>query len=56
MNKNDIPDSVVESLARGLLPLIRDFFNSPEGQAEYEKWLADKELKSAGKDKTRQES
>ena len=29
----------VESLARCLLPQIREYFSSEEGQKEYEKWL-----------------
>lgn len=35
---SEIPDSVIETLARCLLPKIRDFFESPEGREEYERW------------------
>lgn len=35
---SEIPDSVIETLARCLLPKIRDFFESPEGKEEYERW------------------
>lgn len=33
-----IPDDVVETLARCLLPKIQEYFESPEGQAEFEEW------------------
>ena len=36
--KNEIPDFEVESLARCLLPAIRSYFESPEGQAAFEAW------------------
>ena len=38
-----IPDSVIETLARCLLPKIQDFFDSPEGKEEYERWKQRKE-------------
>lgn len=34
----EIPDSVIDSLARCLLPKLMDYFQSPEGQAEFESW------------------
>lgn len=34
----EIPDTVVESLARCLLPKLLEYFESPEGQEEYERW------------------
>lgn len=37
-SNSEIPDSVIETLARCLLPKIRDFFESPEGKEEYERW------------------
>lgn len=33
-----IPDDVVDTLARCLLPKIQAYFNSPEGRAEFEEW------------------
>lgn len=39
---SEIPDSVIETLARCLLPKIQEFFESPEGQAEYERWKQQK--------------
>lgn len=40
----EIPDSVIETLARCLLPKIREFFESPEGKEEYERWKQQKEV------------
>ena len=40
---SEIPDSVIETLARCLLPKIRDFFESPEGREEYERWKRQKD-------------
>ena len=37
-NHEAIPDDVVDTLARCLLPKIQAYFNSPEGQAEFEEW------------------
>ena len=34
---SDIPDNILEAIARTMLPDIREFFLSKEGQAEYEK-------------------
>lgn len=34
----EIPDSVIDSLARCLFPKLLDYFQSPEGQAEFESW------------------
>ena len=37
-NHEAIPDDVVDTLARCLLPKIQAYFNSPEGQAEFDEW------------------
>lgn len=42
-----IPEHEVEALARVLLPEIRKFFKSEEGQQEFRKWK--EQQKSAGK-------
>ncbi len=39
---SEIPDSVIETLARCLLPKLLEFFESPEGQEEYERWKQQK--------------
>lgn len=33
-----IPDFEIDTLARCLLPKLQAYFNSPEGQAEFEAW------------------
>ena len=38
-----IPDFVIESLARCLLPKIQEFYDSPEGQAAFEAWKKQQE-------------
>ena len=38
-----IPDDVMESLARALLPEIRAFYESEEGKAAFEQWKAERE-------------
>ena len=43
----DIPDEVVESLARTILPSIRKYFDSEEGQREFAEWKA-KKMKEQG--------
>ncbi len=35
---DEIPDSVIDIFARCLLPKIQAYFESPEGQAEFERW------------------
>ncbi len=34
----EIPDSVIDIFARCLLPKIQAYFESSEGQAEFEQW------------------
>lgn len=34
----DIPDEVIGSLARTILPSIRAYFESEEGQSEFAEW------------------
>lgn len=36
--QNAIPEYVIDSLARCLLPTIQTYFDSPEGQAAFERW------------------
>lgn len=33
-----IPDFEVEAMARVLLPALRAYYDSPEGQAAFEEW------------------
>ncbi len=39
---HEIPDDVIESFARCLLPSIQRYFDSEEGQNEFEKWISEK--------------
>lgn len=43
-----MPDHEVEAIAECLLPAIRDFFESEEGQREFEEWKK-KQAKKEGK-------
>ncbi len=40
--KNDtgIPDYIIDSLARAMLPAIQEYLSSEEGQREFEEWRA----------------
>lgn len=49
----NIPEYEYENLARCFLPQIQAFFESEDGQKEYEQWLAEQaELKAQKADKT----
>ncbi len=37
-SQTEIPDFVIDTLARCLLPKIQAYFESPEGQAEFKAW------------------
>lgn len=43
--RNDlgIPENQMESLARILLPILRDYLESDEGRKDYEEWKLQKE-------------
>ena len=41
----ELPQSVVESFARFLVPEIRKYYASKQGQKEFEEWLAEQEEK-----------
>lgn len=45
----DVSDEVIESLARCILPSIRAYFESDEGQREFAEWRATKEKADADK-------
>ena len=40
--KNDtgIPDYIIDSLARAMLPAIQEYLSTKEGQREFEEWRA----------------
>ncbi len=45
----DIPDYEYENLARHFLPQIQAFFESEDGQKEYEEWLTEQTVLKAQK-------
>lgn len=48
-NNFGIPDYEIESLARVLLPTMRAYLNSEEGQREFAAWQAEKQQKQLNK-------
>mgnify|MGYP005865480185 CR=1 FL=1 len=40
----DIPDEVIESLSRTILPSIQKYFDSEEGQREFEEWKKTRDI------------
>ena len=46
-NKSGYPDEAIKTLARCFYPSIVEFFNSEEGQREYEEWLKEQETLQA---------
>ena len=45
VNNTPYPDYVIETVARCLWPDIQDFFQSEEGQREFEAWKEEQLLK-----------
>lgn len=45
-NGTDIPQHEIESLARCLLPKIQAFFESEEGQREFQEWQEQQKSKA----------
>ncbi len=43
VNKSDLPDEVIERLARAFYPDILASFQSEEGQRDYAEWLRQQE-------------
>jgi len=41
-----IPDFEIEAIARRIYPTLRAFYDSPEGQAAFEKWKQEQITKS----------
>ena len=50
-NRSGIPDFELDSLARMLLPVVREFYASEEGRKAYEKWKKEKSVNKTIKDK-----
>ena len=47
INNSDIPQHVIEAIARCILPDIRTFYESEEGQREFAEWKASQQKKRA---------
>ena len=45
VNNTGIPDFVIDSLARALLPAIQAYFATEEGQREFKAWQAERQQK-----------
>jgi hypothetical protein len=43
-NTTGIPDFEIDSLARALLPAIQRYFETEEGQREFEAWQTERNL------------
>ena len=50
INNSDLPDHVIEEIARCILPDIIAYYESEEGQQEFQKWEAEQELKTDDND------
>ena len=48
VNKSGYPDEAIKSLARCFYPSMMEFFNSEEGQREYEEWLKEQDAPGKG--------
>ena len=48
-NNTGIPDFEIDSLARALLPMMRAYLNSEEGQREFAAWQAERQQKQLNK-------
>ena len=46
-NKSGIPALEMDALARMFLPIVREFYESEEGRAEYERWKAEKKAEQS---------
>ena len=40
----EVPDYLIESLARTILPSVRKYFDSEEGQRKFAEWKMEKEV------------
>lgn len=45
LNNTGIPDYIIDSLARALLPAIQAYFETEEGQREFKVWQAERQRK-----------
>ena len=50
INNSDLPDNVIEEIARCILPDIIAYYESEEGQQEFQKWKSEQELNTDDND------
>ncbi len=55
-NTTGIPDFEIDSLARALLPAMRAYISSEEGQREFKAWQAERKQKQLNKKLNNKES
>ena len=51
VNKSDLPDDVIERLARAFYPDILASFQSEEGQRQYQEWLEQQDIVAQQREK-----
>ena len=52
MNKSDIPQHAIETIAQCILPDILEYYESEEGQKAFAEWMENRELKKSEKETT----
>ena len=55
-NTTGIPDFEIDSLARALLPAIREYFDTEEGKEEFAKWQAERQQRQLNNKNQNKES
>ena len=46
----ELPQSIIDSFARFLVPEIRKYYDSEQGQREFAEWKAEQQLKKENND------
>ena len=55
-NTTGFPDFEIDSLARALLPAIREYFDTDEGKEEFAKWQAERQQRQLNNKNQNKES
>ena len=55
-NTTGIPDFEIDSLAKTLLPMMREYLDSEEGQREFAAWQAERQQRQLNKKLNNKES
>lgn len=48
-NEIELPQAIIDSFARFLVPEIRKYYESEQGQREFEEWLEEQEQEDKNK-------